>query len=353
MRLTVLNVAYPLAPAGPDAVGGAEQVLSVLDRALVDAGHRSIVLACEGSRASGELIIVPRCEGRLDERAVALARERHAQAIRGILRGGGIEVVHLHGIDFHAYLPPAGVPVLATLHLPLDWYPRDALYPTRPDTWLQCVSARQWAACQGNPRFLAPIENGVAVKPFRARAKRNFALVLSRICPEKGIHVAIDAAKRAGVPLVIAGEVYPYPDHERYFASELLPRLDRRRRFIGPVNGARKQRLLAEARCLLVPSLVAETSSLVAREALAAGTPVIAQDIGALKDTVEHGRTGFLVRDAIEMADAIRAVGPIDARECWRAARKRFALEPMLAAYLDVYQRLAGTQRRVAAAGSQ
>ena len=62
-RLTVLSVAYPLAPAGPDAVGGAEQILTLLDAALVRAGHRSIVVACEGSTPRGALIATPRPGG--------------------------------------------------------------------------------------------------------------------------------------------------------------------------------------------------------------------------------------------------------------------------------------------------
>ena len=349
MRLTVLNVAFPLAPVGPDAVGGAEQVLSLLDRALVEAGHRSIVLACEGSRTRGELVSVPRSEAPLDDDAVRRARERHARALFEILCHREIDVVHLHGIDFHTYLPPPGVPVLATLHLPIDWYQREALHPARPGTWLQCVSARQHGNCGPNPRVLAPIENGVPVGPFRPRTKRNFALMLSRICAEKGIHGAIDAAKRAGIPLLIAGELYAYAEHARYFHCEVAPRLDEKRRFIGPIGGTRKQRLLSAARCLLVASRVAETSSLAAREALAAGTPVIANAVGALMDTVEHGKTGFLVRNEVEMTEAIGRAGDIDPHQCWRAARKRFAAEPMIARYLELYARLAGSQPRVAA----
>jgi len=350
MRLTVLNVAYPLAPTGPDAVGGAEQVLSSLDRALVEAGHRSIVLACEGSRTHGELISVPRTQGPLDPDAVRAARERHARAVSDLVRRIDVDLVHLHGIDFHHYLPPPGVPALATLHLPIDWYPREALDTARPDTWLQCVSARQHADCGRRRNLLAPIDNGVPVGPLRPQAKRNFALLLSRICPEKGIHIAIDAAKRAGIALLIAGAVYAYPDHERYFRREVAPRLDRLRRFIGPIGNARKRRLLGAARCLLVPSLVAETSSLAAREALAAGTAVIASRSGALMDTIEHGRTGFLVGSEIEMADAIRAADAIEPQRCWRAARERFALEPMIAGYFGVYQWLARRQRMTAAA---
>ena len=101
-------------------------------------------------------------------------------------------------------------------------------------------------------------------------------MALGRICPEKGYHIALDAAARAGVPMVLAGEVFRYPAHEQYFRDEIAPRLDASRRFIGPVGLHRKRRLLSEARCLLAPSLAPETSSLVAMEALACGTPVIA-----------------------------------------------------------------------------
>ena len=250
MSLTVLNVAYPLAPASLDAVGGAEQVLSELDHALVEAGHRSIVVACEGSRMRGLLVPVPRAEGVLDAQAIAAAGARHRHAIAAALDRWPVDVVHLHGIDFEAYLPPPGVPALVTLHAPANWYSRSALYPSRPDTWLHCVSPRQHAGVAPNPHLLPPIENGVAIQAFSAlRMRRPWALVLSRIAPEKGIHIAIDAAKIADVPLLIAGQLFDYPEHRRYFHEDVLPRLDHWRRFIGAVGLLRKRRLLAAARC--------------------------------------------------------------------------------------------------------
>jgi glycosyltransferase involved in cell wall biosynthesis len=171
--------------------------------------------------------------------------------------------------------------------------------------------------------------------------KRNFALMLGRICPEKGVHLALDAARLAGISLLIAGEVYDYEAHRRYFEEEVRPRLDRQRRFLGPIGFARKRRLLNAARCVLVPSLAPETSSLVAREAAASGTPVIAFPNGALAETVEHGRTGFLVEDVEAMAAAIRDAGALDPETCRRVARERFRADTMIAAYLDVYARLA------------
>ncbi len=348
MSLTVLNVAYPFAPVGIDAIGGAEQVLCALDRALVRAGHRSLVVACEGSKAAGTLIPVQHPSGLLTPPQMETARRRHGAAIMEALQDWPVDVVHLHGVDFSSYLPPAGMPALATLHLPVHQYPPDAFAPSRSNIWLNCVSRMQHATCPASPLLLEPIENGVEPAYFNTRAaKRNFALTLARICPEKGVHLAIDAAKLTGMPLLIGGEVFPYGEHQSYFRDEIVPRLDHARRFIGPVRFERKRRLLAAARCVAIPSLVAETSSLVAREALASGTPAVAFARGALLDIVEHGRTGFLVDNAAEMAVAMARAGELNPEECRETARVRLSQERMISQYFAVYERLAGTHRRL------
>ncbi|MBV9506218.1 MAG: glycosyltransferase [Acidobacteriia bacterium] len=345
MSLSILSIAYPLAPAGPDAVGGAEQILSVLDRALVADGHRSVVIACEGSQAEGVLLPAPLPTGHWDEDARRAVHERYRRLIAQALDRWRFDAVHMHSLDFHCYLPPPGVPVLVTLHLPPGWYPEQIFRASRPGTWLQCVSASQLLCCPPGAVMPSFIENGVPVERFPAAArKRNFALTLGRICPEKGFHLALDAGTRADVPVVLAGETFPYPEHQDYFRNEISPRLGGPgHRFVGPVAFARKRRLLSAARCLLVPSLAPETSSLVAMEALASGTPVIAFPAGALPEIVEHGRTGFLVRDVREMADAIRMIGNLDPEECRYAARTRFSARRMIGEYFDLYQKLAQT----------
>ena len=107
-------------------------------------------------------------------------------------------------------------------------------------------------------------------------------------------------------------------------------------------------RMLA-ARCLLVTSVVQETSSLVAREALACGTPVIAFPNGAVPEAIEPGRTGFLMDDVDGMAAAIRAAGTLDPEACRRAARERFSLRRMVERYFDIYRRLARGEQPCAA----
>jgi len=343
MMLTVLSVAYPFAPVRPDTAGGAEHVLAMLDEALVRAGHQSLVVACEGSRAAGTLIATPRIRGPLDECARAEGRRRHRAAILQALALFPVDIVHMHGQDFDAYLPPEGPPVLVTLHVPREWYAPNAFATARPRTWFQCVSATQRRAWPADARMLPEIENGVPVDELGAcpRRKAGFALALGRIAPEKGFHLAADAAALAGIPLVIAGEVYPYPEHEAYFRERIQPRLNGHCRFAGPAGFEQKRLLLGAARCLLAPSQVPETSSLVAMEALACGTPVIAWPAGALAEIVEHGRTGYLVRSVEEMAEAIRAAGAIDPEVCRQTARARFSAARTIERYFELYRRLA------------
>ncbi len=338
--LTVVQAAYPLAPVSMDATGGAEQVMAMLDRALVTAGHHSIAVACEGSRVEGELLSF-RLRASFDEEARQEAQRACLARIVEAIDRWDPDLVHMHGVDFYGYLPPEGVPVLATLHLPVSYYPRSVFEIRRAGTYLNCVSEAQRRTCPPCSNLLATIENGVLIRGGAGTdgcdTSRDYALALGRICPEKGFHLALEAASMAGVPLWIAGKVYPYADHQRYFEQEIVPRLRPPHRFLGPVGFARKSELLASARCLLAPSLAAETSSLVAMEAMSCGTPVIAFPSGALADMVEHERTGFLVTNVEEMAAAIARTGEIDPEECRHIADVRFSASGMARRYLELY----------------
>jgi glycosyltransferase involved in cell wall biosynthesis len=329
----VVTVAYPFAAVEESTAGGAEQIARILDAHIAQRGWQSTVIAMEGSVVRGNLVPVARVAGDLDDTEKFRTWLQCRDAIERVAAEAGVDLFHFHGVDFAEYLPDLDVPSLVTLHLPIDHY-KDLQARTR----FNCVSDSQRRTAPAG-LYTTTIRNGIDLQSFTRRdIKQEFVLALGRICPEKGFHLALDAAHRAGVPMLLAGTVHPYPEHRRYFDREIAPRLDAQRQFIGAVGGAEKRELFAAAQCVIVPSLIAETSSLVAAEALASGTPVVALRRGALPEMVDDGVTGFLVDSVEEMAVAIRRAGSIDGARCRAAAEARFSSERMTREYFQLYE---------------
>lgn len=340
MRLTVLNVAEVRAPVGLESADAREQLVAQLDAAVSSAQHRSLVLACEGSRVTGRLLSVPRPEGTETAEVQTDRQAKVREVFDKTLRDGAVDVIHLHVQDIPAYLPPPGIPVLSTLHLPASCYAPCVFQLRRPRTYLVCVSRAQRLACPPAMLLLPEIPNGVELGQFSGGGKRHrFVVAVGSLYPEHGFHLALAACLRAEVPLLLAGDL---PEtEERYFRQQILPRLDATRRYVGPVDAAKRRRLLAAARCVLIPSLTNQTSSLLALEALASGTPVIGFPSGILPEVVEHGQTGFLVTNEEEMAAAIAQADTLDALVCRRAAENRFDVRRTCRQYLQWYKMLA------------
>jgi Glycosyltransferase Family 4 len=166
MQLTVLNVASPFAPVGPDAPGDAERVVAQLDEALVRGGHDSVVMACDGSGVEGILISMPRLADVPDDSGRHGIYRQYRIAIERLLKKWRFDLVHMHGADFYEYLPPSRVPVLVTLHSPPDSYPRGIFELDRPQTYLQCISSSQRQACPPCSCLLPEIQSGVGVENY-------------------------------------------------------------------------------------------------------------------------------------------------------------------------------------------
>jgi glycosyltransferase involved in cell wall biosynthesis len=344
--MTVLNVGFPLATVSPSTPGGAEHILALIDDALVEAGHRSIVVAPDGSSCRGTLLPAAPVESHFDEDTHAKVCEEQRRTIKRALAEYPIDLIHMHGIDFHEYLPTTKVPVVVTLHLPPSWYPREVFDAESRDLHLVCVSQSQARSCPAEARIEAVIVNGVRLPEFRSTPKQDYVVALGRISPEKGFHLALDAATKAGVTLVLAGTVFGYAAHERYWSEEIRPRLKARHRFVGPLGPSEKYELLTHARCLVVSSLVDETSCLVAMEAMSCGTPVVGLRRGALGEIVVEGRTGFLVDRPDQLPDAILAAKRLTPIACRDHAVTHFSSSRMTTRYLQLYRHLTGERLR-------
>jgi glycosyltransferase involved in cell wall biosynthesis len=225
----------------------------------------------------------------------------------------------------------------------LSWYKPESLVISRTNTFFHCVSRSQRESFPASINFLPDIENGVSGDLLSERThtrRRSLVAMLGRICPEKAFHLGLRAARKAHTPALLAGRVFPFPEHEHYFSERIHPELDSNRRYVGPLGPRGRKRLLSSARCVIVPSVVPETSSLVAREAIASGTPVVAFRNGALPEIIQHGKTGFLIQHESDLPDAIVACSSLDPEYCRQGARQLFTSEAMVDSYIATYRRI-------------
>ncbi len=191
--------------------------------------------------------------------------------------------------------------------------------------------------------YVATVYNGIDLSLYPLRERGGDHLIfLGRIHPDKGVHLAIEAARLSGAPLLIAGIV----QDERYFRERVEPHLGGTIRYIGPVDVAGKNELFARAKALLHLNTIPERFGLVLAEANAAGVPAIAMDLGSCREVIEDGRTGFLVNNVEEAARAVERVSEIDGAVCRQRVRERFSIDTMVEGYERVYEAIFESERK-------
>jgi glycosyltransferase involved in cell wall biosynthesis len=183
--------------------------------------------------------------------------------------------------------------------------------------------------------YLATVYNGIDLSLYPLQERGGDDLIfLGRIHPDKGVHLAIEVARRSGMRLVIAGIV----QDEAYFREQIKPHLDNQNIvYIGPVDTTGKNELFARARVLLHLNTIPERFGLVLAEANAAGVPVIAMDLGSCREVIKNGVTGFLVANVAEAAQALGRLSEIDRPACRSRVQQHFSIETMVGGYERIY----------------
>jgi glycosyltransferase involved in cell wall biosynthesis len=352
-------------PVSQPFAGGLESLVWQLRRALVARGHAVTLFAAPGSDGADEDVLLdsgPWAPSRTAAGDVSMPPEgfmaaHHAyQQLMLTLagpRGEDFDVVHNHSLHHLpvSMSPMIAPPMLTTLHTPPTPWLESAITLTRQDDrrgQFAVVSrflARQWRVLQPDDDAHV-VANGVDLDTWQAGPGGGSLVWSGRLVPEKAPHLAIEAARLAGMPLVLAG---PVNDGD-YFRSVVRPLLGDGVTYAGHLATPDLAALIGSSAAALVTPVWDEPYGLVVAEALACGTPVAAFSRGGIPEvlhdpTLEAGsgsRVGRLVRpgDVDALATAATEAVHLDRRAVRRHAREHLSLGRMVMAYEQRYDLL-------------
>ena len=357
MKIAMLApISWPLPPTG---YGPWERVAYNLTQELVRLGHDVTLFAAAGSRTNATLVattpyalsIMPRplrdrprrlnpasglLEGPPDPRII---EQVHIAQCMERAATGAFDVVHSH-LHVHA-LPFARLiacPLVSTLHGAAWVAPTHDVFRRYRD--LPYVSLSD-AERQFLPdlNYVATVYNGIRLSDFPFHAdKEDYLLFAGRLAPEKGPDKAIDVAHRSGRRLLIAGMIEP--QYQDFFDTRVKPFVDGRSvEYLGLLSQAELAPLYRKAAGVLFLISWAEPFGLVAVEAQASGTPIIATRMGALPEIIVDGQTGFVVDSVDDAAHAATCLDQIQPAACRKNAESRFSAARMATGYVAAYHR--------------
>lgn len=341
--LKIAVLAHLKHPLRQPFAGGLEMHTHLLTRALRRRGHAVTLFCAAGSDPALQAVEMcpPTGEGTgepLRDASIDAAEQAAYSRIMDAVAAGGYDLVHNNSLhDLPLRLSGSlSAPMVTILHTP----PFDSLAAgvRAATTGLVAVSrtlAAQWNGIVSN---VTVIGNGIDLSafPFRPEAAQPPCAIWSgRIVPEKGLHLAIDATRAAGLPLVFAG-----PRHDAaYWTREIEPRLGPGLVDLGHLSQPDLAAHVGRARVAVVTPRWEEPFGLVVAEALACGTPVAGFRRGALPEILDAS-SGRLARadDVADLARAIRETAECDRRACRGRAEALFDAAVMTDRYEAIYR---------------
>lgn len=347
-------------PLPPNSYGPWEKVVWNLTEELVHRGHDVTLFAAAGSRTSAKLVeTVPHpiemwpedeknAPRQFDRESGLLVgppdfrawEQQHIATCMEAACDGQFDVIHshlhVHAVVFSRLIP---CPMVQTLH-GAAWI--KSLHPVFARYRNQPYVSLSFAERQLKPdlNYVANVYNGVRLDEFPVcTEKEDYLLFAGRLAPEKGPAEAIQIAKRAGLPLRLAGLIEP--QHQTYFDEDVRPHLDDKN---VAYLGCLPQRDLAlqyqRAAAVLFPITWCEPCSWVGIETQSSGTPIIGTRYGYLPELIREGETGFLVDTIDEAVAAVERLPEIDPQACRANVEARFSVQVMAEGYERVFHQL-------------
>lgn len=349
-------IAPPWVPVPPPAYGGTEVVIDNLARGLQELGHDVRLFTVGESTCPVQTdYLYPASVGPMGATVPEMA---HALAAYESL--ADVDIIHDHTTVGALVTGLKGLrtpPVVHTHHGSFtgETYPIMAeIAKYAPLVAISHSQARQ-ARTFGAADIAAVIHHGIDLSLYTAgKGGGGYLMYIGRMSPDKGVHIAVRVAKKAGKRLILSTKMRDRNEIE-YFKAEVEPLLDPGDEAPSEIPLERRIELLQGADALLNPITWREPFGLVMAEALACATPVLAFPNGAAPEIIDPGRTGYLCPDEGEMIAAIDRVAELDRSQCRAAAERRFSLQRMARDHDRLYRRIVDREasfvRRISGAG--
>jgi glycosyltransferase involved in cell wall biosynthesis len=317
----------------------------ILTDAFVEKNHAVTLFASSGSVTKAKLhgFPPPSVAGLALPESVR-KHYTHSLISQCFNRAKEFDIIHSHFTllsSFYANL--VDTPTVNSIHSPITEELKPLLMQFKKNRYISFSHSQRKQFPELN--WVANIYHGVDTNLFAYNeTPEDYFLYLGRITEEKGIHYAIEAAKAAGVRLLIAGRSYAT---EGYWHTHLEPHIDGVNvSYVGEADLERKIELYRNAKGLLFPTQYDEVFGLVMIEAMSCGTPVIGWNKGSVPEVIQDGETGYLVSSIEEMTEAIQNIDKIDRKACRKRVEELFSVEKMVRGYLRVYERIIADWKR-------
>lgn len=335
----------------PPLYGGTERIVYNLTEGLIAQGHEVTLFAAGTSKTKAKLMSVyprPLFRDHIPWTNIMYPLLNITEAFD---REKECDIIHVHLNKSSDYLAlPLAVPikhkVVFTLHFP---YPagqkrtdRHEVFQKYKDLRYVSISNSQRRGGE-NMNWIRTVYNGIDLSPFRFNEKpKDYLLWLGKFNPDKGTREAIQAAKKSGRKIKIAGAIDRLEGADfDYWDKEIKPLIDDIQvQFVGEVNDIKKNELYGNAYAFLNPIQWNEPFGLVMVEAMATGTPVISFKNGAAPELIKDGETGYLVDTVDEMVESIGKIDRIDRKICRLHVEKHFTKEIMTENYEKIYKKI-------------
>ncbi|MDQ1912294.1 glycosyltransferase family 4 protein [Paenibacillus sp. GD4] len=304
----------------PRAYGGTQRDIYYLTEELIRRGHEVVLFAKKGSNAHATQTFEYPFDDNNSDKIYRFIMQHLPQ---------DVDIIHDHTGIVSRTDPP--IPTIRNSHL------RKKTIGSRYPVYVSKTILEKYGENIGYY-----VHNGIRLADYKFREKKgDYLLFLGRLTPEKGVHLAIEVARKTGLDLIIAGPYEHNKKQMKYYKEVIRPQLDKQIRYVGNVGGKKKQDLLSKARCVLFPSIWDEPFGLVLIESLACGTPVLGFKYGGAVREVLHGLPQLLCNNVLDMAIKVLTRKDFPAPQvCRNYVEQHFTDRVMTDNFLKLYKKI-------------